>query len=32
MVIETEGFRMHIPLTICPEELGTILTALGRFK
>ena len=32
MVIETEGFKIHIPLTICAEELQTILAALGRVK
>ena len=32
MVIETEGLKIHMPLTICAEELQTILAALGRFK
>jgi len=32
MVIETEGLKIHIPLTICAEELQTILAALGRLK
>ena len=32
MVIETEGLKVHIPLTICAEELQTILAALGRLK
>ena len=32
MVIETEGLKIHIPLSICAEELQTLLAALGRFK
>ena len=32
MVIETDGLKIHIPLTICVEELQTLFTALGRFK
>ena len=32
MVIETESLKIRIPLTICVEELQTILAALGRLK
>ena len=32
MVIETEVFKIHLPLTICAVELQKVLTALGRFK
>ena len=32
MVIEAGGFKAHIPLTICAEELQTLLAALERYK
>jgi len=32
MVIETEGLKIRIPLTISIAELQNVLTALGRFK
>jgi len=32
MVIETEVFKIHLPVTICAMELQKVLTALGRFK
>ena len=32
MVIETEYFRVHLPITICAIELQKVLSAIGRFK
>ena len=32
MVIATGGLKIHIPLSVCGEELETILAAIGRLK
>ena len=32
IVIETGNLKIRVPLTICPEELETLFTAIGRMK
>ena len=32
IVIETGNLKIQIPLTVCPEELETLFTAIGRIK